>query len=70
MSALALPEPISDRELEILTLIANGRSNQQAAERLVVATSTVKKHLENIYGKLGVHNRTEAVARARELSLL
>ena len=70
ISALSLPEPISDRELEILTLIANGRSNSQAAERLVVATSTVKKHLENIYGKLGVHNRTQAVARARELSLL
>ena len=70
ISALTLPEPISDRELEILNLIANGRSNRQAAERLVVATSTVKKHLENIYGKLGVHNRTQAVARARELNLL
>ena len=59
-----------ERELEVITLIANGNSNQQAAQRLVVATSTVKKHLENVYGKLGVHNRTQAVARARDLGLL
>lgn len=70
ISALSLPEPISDRELEILILVANGMSNRQAAAKLVVAPSTVKKHLENIYGKLGVHNRAQAVARARELSLL
>ena len=70
ISALILPEPISDRELEILNLISQGISNREAAEHFVVATSTVKKHLENIYGKLGVHNRTQAVARARELSLL
>ena len=70
ISAITLPEPISDRELEILNLISQGISNRDAAEHFVVATSTVKKHLENIYGKLGVHNRTQAVARARELSLL
>ena len=70
ISALALPEPISERELEILNLISQGISNREAAQHFVVATSTVKKHLENIYGKLGVHNRTQAVARAKELSLL
>ena len=70
ISALTPPEPISDRELEILTLVSQGISNKETADHLVVATSTVKKHLENIYGKLGVHNRTQAVARARELSLI
>jgi LuxR family maltose regulon positive regulatory protein len=63
-------EPLSDREVEVLQLVAAGASNQAAARKLFVAPSTVKKHLENIYAKLGVGGRTEAVARARELHIL
>jgi LuxR family maltose regulon positive regulatory protein len=65
-----LIEPLSDRELEVLRLVALGKSNQQIADELVLATGTVKKHLNNVFGKLGVQNRTECVARARELNLL
>ena len=63
-------EPLSERELEILRLVAEGKSNQQVAEALILATGTVKKHLNNIFGKLGVQSRTQCVARARELNLL
>jgi LuxR family transcriptional regulator, maltose regulon positive regulatory protein len=62
--------PLSDRELEVLRLLAAGESNQQIAEELVVALSTVKKHVAHILDKLGAANRTEATARARELGLL
>jgi LuxR family maltose regulon positive regulatory protein len=65
-----LVEPLSARELEVLHLVAAGLSNREIAERLVVATGTVKKHLNNIFGKLGVNSRTQAMARARELNLL
>jgi LuxR family maltose regulon positive regulatory protein len=65
-----LAEPLSERELEILRLIAEGHSNQAIADRLVVAVSTVKKHINNLYGKLDVQSRTQALARARELQLL
>jgi LuxR family maltose regulon positive regulatory protein len=65
-----LIEPLSDRELEVLHLIAQGLSNREIAERLYLALSTVKGHNRVIYGKLGVQRRTEAVARARELGLL
>ena len=65
-----LIEPLSQRELEILQLIAQGLSNRQISERLFLALSTVKRHNGNIYGKLQVQRRTEAVARARELGLL
>jgi LuxR family maltose regulon positive regulatory protein len=65
-----LVEPLSPRELEILRLIADGHSNQVIADRLVVAVSTVKKHVNNLYGKLDVQSRTQAIVRARELSLL
>jgi LuxR family maltose regulon positive regulatory protein len=65
-----LSEPLSERELEVLQLIAAGLSNQEIAEQLVVAISTVKSHLNHIYGKLNVSSRMQAVARARELSLL
>jgi LuxR family maltose regulon positive regulatory protein len=67
---LQLVDPLSDRELELLHLIANGMSNQQVAEELVLTVGTVKWHLSNIYSKLGVNSRTQAVARARELQLL
>jgi len=65
-----LVEPLSSRELEILHLIAQGLSNRQIGERLFLALSTVKGHNGNIYGKLQVRSRTEAVARARELGIL
>jgi LuxR family maltose regulon positive regulatory protein len=65
-----LVEPLTGRELEVLQLIADGLSNREIAEKLVLAVTTVKKHASNIYGKLGVRSRTEAVARARDLGLL
>lgn len=65
-----LIEPLSDRELEVLALIADGLTNQAIANQLVIALSTVKKHVNNILGKLHVGNRTEATARARELNIL
>jgi LuxR family maltose regulon positive regulatory protein len=69
-SSSGLIEPLSDRELEILALIAEGLTNPEIASRLFLALNTVKGHTRNIYGKLGVHNRTQAVARARALGLL
>ena len=66
----SLVEPLSVRELEILRLIAAGHSNQAIADQLVVAVSTVKKHVNNLYGKLAVKSRTQALARARDLDLL
>ena len=68
--AQPLIEPLSQRELEVLQLIAQGLSNREISERLFLALSTVKGHNRNIYGKLQVQRRTEAVARARELGLL
>jgi LuxR family maltose regulon positive regulatory protein len=65
-----LVEPLSERELEVLQLVAEGLTNRQIAERLFLALSTVKGHNRVIYGKLNVSRRTEAVARARELGLL
>lgn len=65
-----LIEPLSERELEVLHLLAQGLSNRQIAERLYLALSTVKGHNRNIYSKLQVSRRTEAVARAHELGLL
>jgi LuxR family maltose regulon positive regulatory protein len=69
-SAQPLIEPLSQRELEVIQLIAQGLSNREIGERLFLALSTVKRHNGNIYGKLQVKRRTEAVARARELGLL
>jgi LuxR family maltose regulon positive regulatory protein len=65
-----LIEPLSERELEVLRLIAKGLTNTEISQRLVLALSTVKGHNLRIFGKLQVQNRTEAVARARELGLL
>ena len=69
-SVSSLIDPLSERELEILALIAQGLSNQQIAKRLFVTLSTIKGHNQNIFAKLEVRRRTEAVARARELGLL
>lgn len=65
-----LAEPLSQRELEILHLIAQGLSNREISERLFLALDTVKGHNRRMYDKLDVQRRTEAVARARELGLL
>ncbi len=65
-----LAEALSERELEVLQLMAAGLANQEIAHRLVISLPTVKKHGSNIFGKLQATNRTEAVARARDLGLL
>lgn len=65
-----MPERLSDRELEVLRLIATGATNQRIADTLTLSLLTAKKHSSNILGKLGAANRTEAVARARDLGLL
>lgn len=65
-----LVERLSERELEVLRLVDEGLSDSQIAAKLVLAVGTVKRHLNNIYGKLGVHTRTQALARARALRLL
>ena len=64
-----LSDPLTPRELEILSLICKGYSNPQIADQLVVTLNTVKKHTSNIYGKLGVSSRTQAIARVYELNL-
>ncbi len=72
VSPLSSPllEPLSERELQVLRLMAEGLTNQQIAARLIVALGTVKAHVHNISGKLAALNRAHAVARARELGLL
>lgn len=66
----ASPEVLSQRELEVLQMVAAGGTNAAVGEALFISPRTVKKHLENIYGKLDVHNRVEAIHRARKLGLL
>jgi len=66
----ALAEQLSEREHEILHLLAEGLTNREIAQRLYISTGTVKVHLKHIYGKLEVGNRTEAAAQARQLSLI
>jgi LuxR family maltose regulon positive regulatory protein len=65
-----LIDPLTSRELEVLAMLAAGRSNQAIAGQLVVTLDTVKKHVSHIMGKLGAASRTEAVARARQLGLI
>lgn len=70
-SELASPlDPLSPREMDVLLCLANGLSNQEIARHLVIAECTVKWHLKQLYSKLGVNSRTQAIAHARELHLL
>ncbi len=62
--------PLSEREREVLRLLANGMSNRDIAEALVITVGTVKWYFNSIYGKLNVRSRTQAVAQAREAGLL
>ena len=68
--APGLVEPLSARELEVLMLMADGRSNQAIASELVISLDTVKRHVSHVLDKLGAANRTQAVSRARDLGLL
>jgi len=65
-----LAEPLTGRELDVLHLMCRGYSNQHIADELIVSVNTVKKHTSNIYGKLGVKNRAQAVLRAREMGVV
>lgn len=69
-SASGLIEPLSEREVEVLRLLAAGMSNQEIAEELVLTIHTVKWHTRSLYGKLNVHNRAEALIRGTELGLI
>jgi DNA-binding CsgD family transcriptional regulator len=70
-AAVDLPvEPLSERELEVMRLLASGRTNREIAHELYVSHGTVKAHTANIYRKLGAHNRAEMISRARTLGLL
>jgi LuxR family maltose regulon positive regulatory protein len=66
----AVDELFSERELEVLRLVAQGQTNQEIGQALFISVNTVKTHLEHIYGKLGVSARRQAAARARQLGLL
>ncbi len=68
-SSATLIEPLSEREIEVLQLIAEGLTNQEIANRLYLSLNTVKVHTRNIYGKLDAHHRADAVARARALGI-
>ena len=70
LPAVGLPEPLSERELEVLQLIAAGKPNRRIAAELFVSVGTVKTHINNAYRKLDAHSRTQALARARELNLI
>jgi LuxR family maltose regulon positive regulatory protein len=67
---LSITEPLSERELEVLHLMAAGLSNRDIAMRDVVSINTVKTQVRSIYGKLGAHNRADAITAARQLGLL
>jgi DNA-binding NarL/FixJ family response regulator len=69
-SSARLSEPLTDRELEVLALVAAGASNQDIARKLVVSLATVKTHINHIFGKLDAESRVQVVARARQLGLL
>ncbi|MEW5960245.1 MAG: response regulator transcription factor [Chloroflexota bacterium] len=62
-------EPLSEREVEVLQWLALGASNREIGQQLYIAESTVKRHVYNIFGKLNVHNRTQAALQARRLGI-
>jgi DNA-binding NarL/FixJ family response regulator len=66
----ALVDPLSERELDVLRLLAHGSTNRQIAESLVIAEGTVKNHVTSILGKLGVEDRTQAALKAKDIGLL
>ncbi len=65
-----LPEPLSEREIQVLQLVTAGFSNREIAAKLFISTGTAKTHIHHLCGKLGVRNRTEAAIRAKELGLI
>jgi LuxR family transcriptional regulator, maltose regulon positive regulatory protein len=65
-----LAAPLTERELQVLALLADGKSNLAIAEELVISLDTVKRHVTHVLDKLGATNRTQAVSRARDLGLL
>jgi LuxR family maltose regulon positive regulatory protein len=65
-----LVDPLTQREIEVLGLLAEGLTNRQVAERLFLSVGTIKRHTHNIYGKLGVNSRTQAIILGQELRLL
>ncbi len=65
----SMVDPLSEREIEVMKLLEEGLSNQEIAARLHISLNTVKAHLKSIYGKLGVSNRVQAIAKGRELEL-
>ena len=69
-SSEVLAEPLSEREIEVLRLVTAGMSNREIAQKLIISAGTAKTHIHNLCGKLGVHNRTEAAMRARQLGLV
>ena len=70
LAASSLIEPLSERELEVLRLLTTPLSGTEMAQELVLSVNTVRSHIKNIYGKLDVHSRADAVHRAKELGLL
>jgi DNA-binding NarL/FixJ family response regulator len=69
-SSADMPESLTERELDVLELIAEGDSNQEIARKLVVTVATVKTHVNHIFGKLGAESRVQVIARARAAGLL
>lgn len=65
-----IAEPLTRRELEVLRLVNEGRSNQEIADELLIAATSVKWHMKNIFSKLYVSSRTQAIARAREAKII
>ena len=70
MAIRPLLEPLSEREMQVLQLLAQGASNLDIAQELVIVIDTVKRHVSHIFAKLGVQNRVQAVRKAQELGLL
>ena len=62
--------PLSERELQVLQLLAHGASNQKIAQELVITIDTVKRHVSHIFSKLGVQNRVQSIIQAQELNML